>query len=337
MQTKISNIDLSIVIVYYKTPQLLFNCLEAIYRSIEHISFEIIVVDNHSEDDGENFITSNFPEVKWVTQNYNSGFARGNNIGIRLAVGNYILLLNSDTIISNTSIEKSIRILEENPETGVLGCRLLNADGSIQLSAYPLLPGIRKVLEANPIYIYITRNKSIKESRIARIHKLHYEEFEAKWICGAFMLFPSWIFKEYNLFFDEDFFMYCEDVALCQKISKSGYKILFSPEVSIYHLSGASSVSNNIKAAQMIISEWLLMLKLYSKLYFIVYMFFIWLNFLADAFLYFINRLFKRAGSHDKDSYIYRKFVRKLMSKYFFRILTKYRKHTNNGEYLIYG
>lgn len=336
MQTEVSNIDLSVIIVYYKTPQLLFNCIESIYNTTKGIFFEIIIIDNHSEDNCENLIKSTYCDVKWLELSYNAGFARANNVGLKISNGAYVLLLNSDTIITEGAIKRCFEILNQNSTIGALGCRLLNRDGSLQVSAFSEVSNIRKILGANPFCIYFTRKRNIQKKRELRKTESHSFDYEPEWICGAFMLLPSKIFKELGLFFDEDFFMYSEDVLLCQQIKKAGYKILYTPIVSIYHLSGASVHDNNVKMAQITISEWLLMVKLYSKFYFIFYIILCRFNFFIDSILSIKSKLLKKEKECDRNPLIYNKFVLKLMKRYFLRLLFKYHKKKSRGKYLRY-
>jgi GT2 family glycosyltransferase len=330
-------IDLSIIIVHYKTPTLLYNCVESIYQYKKEIIAEIIIIDNNSEDQSEQLLKKDFPEIIWLQSRYNAGFARANNTGIKVAKGEFVLLLNSDTLICENTLEKCLATIKSDREIGLLGCKLLNKDGSLQISAYPKLPNMSKVLEANPIYIYFTRKKTYKEKRITMQLELHGTIHEPTWVCGAFMLMPAKIFKEHKLYFDEDFFMYGEDVLLCHHIKRSGYKIIFTPEVSIYHLSGSSYYNDDYKSAQIIISEWLLMIKLYSKFYYILYILFLSFNFFMDSFILFINKSIKKQiNAHDASSIIYRKFVLTLIKQYFFLELRKNNNDSTNRHYLQY-
>ena len=113
----ISTIDLSIVIVNYKTPQMTSECITSIWEYVEDIQLEIIVIDNNSQDNSKQYILTQHPYIIWIDMPYNAGFARANNEGIRLAQGKYILLLNSDTLLIDNSILKCIRTLEERLDT----------------------------------------------------------------------------------------------------------------------------------------------------------------------------------------------------------------------------
>jgi GT2 family glycosyltransferase len=328
--------DLSIIIVHYKTPHLLDNCIASVLLSETNFQYEIIVVDNYSEDNSEDTICSKYPLIKWINMEYNSGFARANNCGIKSAKGEYVLFLNSDTILKKETLSICLSKIKENHQTGLLSCKLLNADESLQISSQYKLPGIWKVSKANPLYIFFTRKKNNKERQLNYHLQLHNNFHEPKWVCGAFMLIPAKILNEKKLFFDESFFMYSEDVLFCHQIKKEGYNLLYTPDTSVYHLSGASfnDSGTTVKSGQIIISDWLLMVKLYSKFYFICYICFLKFNFFLDSILYFKNVLLKKVRITDTESRSSRRFVSKLIRQYFFVILIRYGKKKRNKSFL---
>lgn len=128
--------DLSISIVNWNTKYLLRDCLKSIYENAKNIDFEIIVVDNASSDGSVEMVKSEFPYIKLIENQQNLGFAAANNQAIRESCGSYILLLNSDTIIIDGAIERTLDFMEKHPESGAVGCRLLNSDRSLQHSCY---------------------------------------------------------------------------------------------------------------------------------------------------------------------------------------------------------
>ena len=140
------NIELSIVIVNYKTPKLTYRCIDSINKNYNSNNYEIIVVDNNSGDESKELITSSFLDVKWIDNSKNDGFGRANNIGINHSKGKYILLLNSDILVPKETIESCLNEIKKDAKIGVLGCKLLNEDGSIQKSTYPYIADYEGVI-----------------------------------------------------------------------------------------------------------------------------------------------------------------------------------------------
>ncbi|MBA3673980.1 MAG: glycosyltransferase, partial [Chitinophagaceae bacterium] len=120
--------DLSIIIINYKSAGHVLTCIQSIYSETRKYSFEIIVVDNNSEDNSETKITTSFPDVIWIQSGYNAGFARANNIGIRVSKGENILILNADTIILDNALDKTIDLFKTKPDAVACGVQLLNPD-----------------------------------------------------------------------------------------------------------------------------------------------------------------------------------------------------------------
>ena len=129
---------LSIVIICWNDLKVLPECLESVYAETRSVEFEVILADNGSSDGSVEYVRSRFPQVRIVENGANLGFGPGNNAGIRAALGEYILLLNPDTIIRDRALEKLLAYADCHPAGGAFGCRVLNVDGSVQLSAHPL-------------------------------------------------------------------------------------------------------------------------------------------------------------------------------------------------------
>lgn len=228
--------EVSIIIPSYNTCRFLINCLDSIYKTSK-IPLEIIVVDNGSTDETVKEIKKQ-NEMKILRNKRNLGFAKAVNQGLKQASGEYLLLLNSDTVVSPGAIEKMVDYLEGHPEVGVVGCQLKDSDGSLQPSGGYLpnlfnlffwmtflddLPIIRKFFPA-----YHLEEKSFYE-----------KERELGWVTGAFFLTKKDVLKRVG-FLDEKMFMYVEEVDWCLRVKKAGFKIFFTPDASIIHLKGAS-------------------------------------------------------------------------------------------------
>jgi len=232
--------NVSIVIVSYNTKQDLSNCLGSIYKHTKNVDFEVIVVDNNSHDGSTTMITKKFPQVKLIKSGKNIGFGRANNLGASKAKGKYLLFLNPDTILSSNLIKQSYQIAERTDRLGAFSIRLLFADKTIQPSGgyFPNLIRLfswHTAIDELPII-----NKLIKP-----IHppvNFYQKTFEQDWITGAFMFTPKKVFTDLKGF-DENIFMYGEDLELCYRLKKNGFKIVYFSSPSITHLQSKSSSS----------------------------------------------------------------------------------------------
>ena len=283
-------IDLSIIIINYKTPEITCNCINSIYQYEPDLNFEIIVVDNFSNDNSKELILKNYSQVSYIQMEYNSGFSRANNVGIKNSNGNYILFLNSDTLIyKKNSIKKCLsyyRTKEAVNNVGLLGCKLLNTDKTLQYSSFKKFYSITDELKNNPLYIKIFDDK--RKSKLKTENKLnisHKETHNTSWLCGAFLMTKKSIIIENNLFFDEDFFLYSEDVELSNRFIKKNLKNIFYSDISIIHLSGKSSAKSEKKQLQIILSLWLLYKKINGKLWYKILFLVFKINYKLDYLL----------------------------------------------------
>jgi GT2 family glycosyltransferase len=336
------DIDISVVIVNYKTPQLTRECVESIDKNSTELNVEIIVVDNNSEDESESLITGLFPNVRWINSGYNAGFARANNIGIKSAIGNYILLLNSDTIVNNKTLINAFtdyQFLEKsNEKIGFLGCQLIDLNGNIQHNSRPKIRNIEKITVAHPIVILFSKifriNPEDKDKSSKEMEALHKSFHETKWLGGTFLFYNRKISSEGGHFLDEDFFMYGEDTEWSLRLLKQGFKHFFTPNASVIHAEGGSFKIKTSKWVQISVSEWLFIMKYYGKF---VYFFVALLNLTG---LQLDNFFIKRAIKKNSDvpdlelieDYEMRKQVIVLLKKYFFEILFRFKSKTSSSK-----
>lgn len=230
--------NLSIVIVNYKTPQLTINCINSIYKSESELSYEIIVVDNNSQDDSLKLIRKNFPKVKIIENEINEGFGRANNLGIKIAEGEYVFFLNSDVVLKKNTLQKCLEKIKSQSNIGVLSCKLLNEDQSVQRVKFYFAGSFKYYLKQNLI-----------------IDKLFsFPKKELKAVIGAFMIIPKNVLDQVKGF-DPDFFMYSEELELCDRIRKLGYKIKYYDEVCAVHLHGGSTTNNKWSLLQKEVSN----------------------------------------------------------------------------------
>ena len=229
-------LDLSISVVNWNTKDILRNCLKSIYVSTHKIDYEIFVVDNASSDGSPEMVEREFPKVKLIRNKENLGFAKANNQVIKLGNGRYILLLNSDTIVLDGALDKMVEFMENHPDAGAAGCRLLNSDGTLQASASEF-PRLFSLYWTNSFLRKILPRKKVG----GVINEPHFYSKirEVDWILGAAFILSKSVIKQIGSL-DEEFFMYGEEVDLCYRIKKGGWKVYFCPEAKIIHLLGVS-------------------------------------------------------------------------------------------------
>ncbi|RZM79292.1 glycosyltransferase family 2 protein [Leptolyngbya iicbica] len=228
-----SNPNVSIIIVNYNGGDVVIDCLTSIFQNLDTASIEVIVVDNDSRDRSPDFIEQQFPTVKLLRQAKNLGFGAANNIGAHHAQGTHLFLLNSDTLIQQNILPTLVNKLESSPRLGIVGPRLLNPDGSFQLStAYAIgLWGEWRTLQAVRKY----RQPALR----AALAQQYQADRDVDILVGAAMLMRRSHFFEIGGF-DENFFMYFEESDLCQRFRNAGYHLLYTPDVALIHIGGFS-------------------------------------------------------------------------------------------------
>ena len=242
--------DLSIVIVNYNVKDYLADCLNSIKQSVHNLSIEIIVVDNNSVDGSKDFLTPLFPEVKFIWLEENLGFSKANNLAIRQATGKYTLILNPDTLVAEDTLLKMFQYMEDNKEVGIAGCRVLNPDGSFQLACRRGFPSTW-----NSFCKLFGLQKIFPNSKLFSKYNLTYlsenETYEVDGVSGSFMFCDSKLLKNIGGF-DEQYFMYGEDLDLCKMMQLKGKKVMYVHHCSIIHYKGESTKrSDLVKATQM--------------------------------------------------------------------------------------
>jgi hypothetical protein len=231
--------DLSIILVNYKSTRLVLDCIESIYKETHQHSFEIILVDNDSKDDCEQQVSAKYPLVRFLAVGYNAGFARANNAGIAIASGEYILILNTDTIILNGAIDKSIRLLKEQQDAIACGVQLLNTDGTTQISGAHIIKGGLNTLLPLPYLGKLIRWLGYQfKSTIPSVQTIS-DKIEVDWIVGAYILVKKEALQRSGLF-DNDFFMYAEEIEWCSRLKQQGKLYLFA-EPKVIHIGGGTS------------------------------------------------------------------------------------------------
>ena len=226
---------LSIIIVNYKSAQLIDDCLTSAKAFDSFNDFEWIIVDNQSNDNSKEILTSKYPVLTWIDMGYNAGFSRANNEGIRIAKGEFVLLLNPDTLILNDAISKCLHQFA-NSTNVACGVQLLNKDLTSQFSGSNFMKGgINQLL---PLPYWGSLLKTI--SKILSIKKPSVDiasDFEkVEWINGAFLMVKKEAIDKAGLM-DEDFFLYAEEIEWCSRLYQQGNLMLYG-NLHVIHLIG---------------------------------------------------------------------------------------------------
>ena len=236
--------DLSIIIVNYNVKEFLQNLLHSAEKASSRISKEIIVIDNASDDGSVDIIKQKFPTVKLIENKNNIGFGSANNQGLKIAQGKYILFINPDCIVSENTFDKMISFFNEHPDCGLAGCKILNSDGSLQLACRRSFPGpwtsFTKVTGLSNLF---------PGSRIFARYNLTYldenKTHEVDAVSGSFMMIKRDAYEKVGGF-DDQFFMYGEDLDLCYRVQKAGFKVYYVPDTQIIHYKGESTKRSNL-------------------------------------------------------------------------------------------
>lgn len=244
--------ELSIIIVSWNVKPLLRSCLSSIYSHTKDLSFEVFVVDNASHDGSADMVAKEFPQVHLIRNHRNHGFGKANNQAFEKARGRYILFLNDDTEIHSNILKKLITKYDRlgDSRVGMMGCRLVNADGSQQESvrAFPT------VFDQTLILLKIHHLFPWLINGYRQAHFNYNKEQTVDQVMGAFMLVPRAILDEHGVF-DEDFFAWFEEVDLQKRLQNAGYSILYTPEVQCTHVKGASFGQLRRPRAQMMFNR----------------------------------------------------------------------------------
>lgn len=240
---KIIQVDVSIIIVNYKTFHLTKDCIDSVLRFTNGIQYEIILVENGSGDFNETHLKLwNANNIKIIVSPENLGFAKGNNLGIESAAGKYILLLNSDTYLTNNAIKTTFDFAESKSNFGVLSARLIFPDGRHQSVAQRFPCAKYLLIELFRLQKLMTK-KAAGKCLLGAFFD-HRENTTADWVWGAYFLFPKEVLTRLPLGkLDDTYFMYFEDMQWCMDIKKLGLDIHFCAEAEVVHIMGGSSAS----------------------------------------------------------------------------------------------
>jgi len=239
--------DLSIVIISFNTKKITKDCLDSLLEHTHNLDYEIVVVDNASSDGSRDLLSKyafHNKKIKLVKSHENIGFAKANNLGVINSSGKYILFLNSDTYFKSDILADMVEWMDENPKVGIASCALRNKDGSLQGTG-GYFPTLLRVLSWMTIQDLPFVDRIIKpfhpmkEKSLTKNERFYTKQRTLDWVTGAFMLVRRKLVDE-GLSWDEDYFMYTEDVDYCFGAKEMGYMVYYLPGWSIVHLGGKS-------------------------------------------------------------------------------------------------
>ena len=234
--------QLSIIIVNYNSAHLLEKCINSLKPAISGIETEIIIIDNNSADDSWDYIKSLTLTGQSYRMNTNVGFAKGCNRGFGVSQGKYVLFLNPDTILPGSSLKECISFLEQQPDAGAVGVRMINGKGKFLKESKRGLP----TPSASFYKLFGLSSIFPKSKQFSKYYEGHVRENELSVVpvlSGAFMMIKREVFEKLNGF-DERFFMYGEDIDLSLRITQAGYKNYYLGNITVTHLKGGSTTHN---------------------------------------------------------------------------------------------
>lgn len=235
---------LSVIIVNYNVKYFLEQCIHSILKASQNIEAEVFVVDNNSVDGSVKMLHNKFPHIHIIENKENKGFSKANNQAIRVATGEYILLLNPDTILEDDTLEKCIQFMDNHPDSGGLGVKMIDGKGKF-------LPESKRGLPSPSVSFFkmfgfsalFPKSRLFSKYHLGYLDKDHIHEVDV--LSGAYMMIRKGVLDQIGLL-DEDFFMYGEDIDMSYRITKAGYKNYYFPETRIIHYKGESTKKSSL-------------------------------------------------------------------------------------------
>lgn len=224
--------DLSIAIVNWNTCDLLEQCLASIYENVTKLEYEVIVVDNASQDGSVEMVRRRFPQVTLIENNENLGFVQANNQAMKRSIGDCLLLLNSDTLVLPSALEKMLNFMQTHPDVGALSCKLLDEKGVTDHfpKTFPTLCSEASwLLWLNGLFDHMTKYGFLDRYRVGEVDRIK----------GACMMVRREVIESVGLM-EEQLFMFAEEDDWCFRIRKHGWKVYYLPDAEIIHYQGAS-------------------------------------------------------------------------------------------------
>jgi len=238
---------LTIVIVSFNTQDLLRRCISAVEHQSRTASCEVIVVDNDSKDGSAEMVEAEFPEIQLICANTNLGFAAANNRALSIARGRYIIALNSDAFIGADALSRAIAHMDDHPQAGLGGGRLIGLDASWQFSAGRFPSLLDKLLIMSGLAARNSKSRFFGRSNRSWADPL--QPASVDWVPGAFMIVRREVLEKVG-YFDERFFLYFEEIDLCRRVHAAGYEVWYWPDIVVTHVGGGSAKKSPMTVSQ---------------------------------------------------------------------------------------
>jgi len=232
--------DLSVIIVNWNVRLLLERCLQSVTASAQHgeLTCEVVVVDNASTDGSPEMVQRLFPAVQLISSGANLGFTRANNLGATRASGRYLLFLNPDTEVVSDALAAMVAYMDQHPDVGLLGPKLLFPDGRVQPSRRRFPTLATAFLESTVVQQWLPQNRALDRYYV---HDRSDDiEQDVDWVVGACMLIRRQAWEQVGPL-DERFFMYSEELDWCRRLKSAGWRVVYLPSASVVHHEGQSS------------------------------------------------------------------------------------------------
>ena len=227
---------ISVIILSYNTKQLLADCITSAAAACNHPGCEVIVVDNHSTDGSVEMVRERFPQVQLIQLDQNLGFSKANNIGFRSSRGAVVIFLNSDTVIRGDALDRIASHFEDHSDVGVIGPKIVDGSGRPTASYQRCLDVKKLYLGWDGWKVFFDVERYRMNYPVYRFNSVQ----DVEWVSGACLAVRREVFEEAGCW-DENYFLFYEDMDLCLQVAKLGYRIVYYPDAEIVHLFGQSS------------------------------------------------------------------------------------------------
>lgn len=234
--------DLSVIILNYKSKGLLKNCLRSIFSVPLRIKHEVIVVDNDSGDGSLQMVANHFPQAKTINSSSNLGHAGGNNLGIKQAQGRYILILNPDIVVLDNALEKMVEFMDQNPGVGAASCRLINPDGTVQMNCRKFPEKFTPIFSRTVLGNLPFARKAMRDYLMVQAD--HEKTQAVDWLLAACLIVRKKAIDQIGLL-DDRFFLYFADVDWCRQLWKAGWSVHYYAGAELVHYYHRESASQN--------------------------------------------------------------------------------------------
>lgn len=225
-------VELSIIILNYKSKGLVRQCIKGLRACAPRVSHEIIVVDNHSEDGVEQILAERYPDVQFISSPINVGFGAGMNMGIQKAQGKYVMILNPDIVVFDGSVDALHEFMEAHPKVAIAGPKLLNPDKTVQLSCFRFHKLFTPLYRRTPMGKLPWATKQLSEFLMK--NDAHDRNRPVEWLLGACMMIRKSVLEEIGRF-DDRFFLYFEDTDLCRRAWEKGWFVYYVADAVMTH------------------------------------------------------------------------------------------------------